>query len=256
MTIDTAGLVESPRSEHRAHDSSIEIDPSTLGQDSIFRDALGETAWERLHPMVRRRFGFRSGDGVGFIGEGVMDEVWRGGPHTVPFLWMGTRRNILFPEVGRGFPFTIRNYAYLDSFGRETWTVLRTFQTHAGPRKFDAYMVPGRERGRILDYLGTHQHLAVDLDLSVDEHGGLVIRSGEQRFYEGPLGFRYPSLFAGAAEVRERFCEETGMFHIRVEVRNRVWGRLFGYHGRFRPRWFAVDAVPADAYPVREERRE
>ena len=35
-----------------------------------------------------------------------------------------------------------------------------------------------QERARIVDYLGTHQHLAVDLELSVDERGGLRLRSG------------------------------------------------------------------------------
>lgn len=36
-----------------------------------------------------------------------------------------------------------------------------------------------------MDYLGTHQHLAVDLDLSVDDTGALILTSDAQRFYEG-----------------------------------------------------------------------
>jgi hypothetical protein len=41
-----------------------------------------------------------------------------------------------------------------------------------------------RRSTRIVDYLGSHEHLAVDIDLSVDEGGGLRLRSGAQRFYE------------------------------------------------------------------------
>jgi len=29
------------------------------------------------------------------------------------------------------------------------------------------------------------------------------LRSGEQRFYEGRIGFRFPPLFSGLADVRE-----------------------------------------------------
>ena len=42
-----------------------------------------------------------------------------------------------------------------------------------------------------------YEHLAVDIDLSVDEGGGLRLRSGAQRFYEGLIGFRFPMLFSG-----------------------------------------------------------
>ena len=46
-------------------------------------------------------------------------------------------------------------------------------------------MIYSEARGCIVDYLGSHEHLAVDIDLSVDEEGGLRLRSGAQRFYEG-----------------------------------------------------------------------
>lgn len=52
--------------------------------------------------------------------------------------------------------------------------------------------------GTIVDYLGTHRHLALDIDCWVDDDGAMCLRSGAQRFYEG-----------------------------------RVFGKLFGYRGRF-----------------------
>ena len=60
-------------------------------------------------------------------------------------------------------------------------------------------------RGRIVDYLGTHQHLAVDIDLSVDDRGGLRLRSGAQRFYEGGIGLAFPAALTGFADVCEWF---------------------------------------------------
>lgn len=223
---------------------------------SIFRRALGSD-FERLHPCIQRRFGFDSTDGVASIGTGVMDEVWRGRFWTVPFLYVGTWRRIMFPEVGRNIPFTIENYAFRDDFGRETVSLIRTFDSTTR-RRFDAYMIYSEERGRIVDYLGSHEHLAVDLDLSVDPDGGLRIRSGDQHFYEGLIGVRFPHLFSGRADVREWYDDELGRFRISVDVRNGQWGRLFGYSGAFDVEWPAVapGAVPPHILPIRQERRE
>lgn len=224
---------------------------------SIYQLAMGSD-FARLHPQIQRRFGFSADDQIGAIGRGVMDRVWHGRLYTLPFLYVGTWRRIMFPEYGRDVPFTIENYAYRDRFGRETVTWLRTFQTRR-PRRFDAYMIYSDERRRIVDYLGTHQHLAVDLELSVDPRtGGLRLRSGEQRFYEGPIAFRFPMFFSGVADVCEWYDDAAGRFRIEVKVTNRRWGPLFGYEGSFDVEWVRVSpgAVPAHAMPRREERRE
>ena len=112
--------------------------------------------------------------------------------------------------------------------------------------------------GRIVDYLGTHQHLAVDIDLSVDERGGLRLRSGAQRFYEGPIAFTFPMLFSGVADVCEWYDERDQRFHIEVNVHNRTWGPLFGYRGWFTVEWRTGEASvpPAHIFPRRTERRE
>jgi hypothetical protein len=222
----------------------------------IYRTALGEQ-FSRLHPKIQERFGFSSADGVASIGTGTMDEIWHGPVYTMPFLCVGSWRRIMFPERGQGVPFTIRNYAYVDEYGRETVTWIRNFETKT-PRRFDAYMIYSEQRGRIVDYLGTHQHLAVDIDLSVDERGGLCLRSGEQRFYERAIGFRFPLLFSGVAEVCEWYDDTDQRFHIKVYVHNSTWGPLFGYEGSFQVEWRRVarGEVPSDVLPVRSERRE
>ena len=223
---------------------------------SIYQLAMGSD-FQRLHPQIQRRFGFSSSDQTAAIGRGVMERIWHGRFYTLPFLYLGTWRRIMFPEQGTNIPFTIENYAYVDSFGRETVTWLRTFQTRR-PRRFDAYMIYSQQRGKIVDYLGTHEHLAVDIDLSVDERGGLRLRSGEQRFYERLIGFRFPLLFSGIADVCEWYDDVAGKFRIEVNVHNRAWGPLFGYTGAFDVDWLATPpgTVPAHAKPRREERRE
>jgi hypothetical protein len=223
---------------------------------SIYRRVLGSD-FSRLHPNIQRRFGLSHQDGLASIGTGVMDEIWHGAPYTLPFLYVGTWRRIMFPEKGRNVPFTIENYAYRDPLGRETVSWVRTFQT-TRRRRFDAYMIYSERRGCIVDYLGTHQHLAVDIDISVESNGGLRLRSGAQRFYQGSAGFDFPMLFSGVADVCEWYDDQQQCFRISVSARNRVWGPLFGYNGKFQVEWKSVSpgSVPAHILPRKTESRE
>ena len=223
---------------------------------SIYQQAMG-SEFTRLHPQIQRRFGLHSAQGLAAVGTGVMDRIWHGPPYTLPFLYLGAWRRILIPEQGRDIPFTIRNYAYLDCYGRETVTWVRDFWTPK-QRRFDAYMLYSEKRGCIVDYLGTHQHLAVDIEVTVAENGGLRLRSGEQRFYEGPVAFQFPLALSGVAEVCEWYDDAAGEFRIRVETTNRRWGRLFGYEGRFTVEWLdqAGQNTPTTLLPRRVERRE
>jgi hypothetical protein len=223
---------------------------------SIYEQALGEN-FRRLHPRIQERFGFCSRDNRACVGTGTMNQIWHGPAYTMPFLYIGSWRRIMFPERGENVPFTISNYAYVDDYGRETITWIRNFATPT-PRRFDAYMIFSPQRNRIVDYLGTHQHLAVDIDLSVDERGGLCLRSAEQRFYEGWIDFSFPLFFSGVADVCEWYEESDQRFHIEVNVSNRVWGPLFGYRGAFDIEWLSINSheTPKDILPLRCERRE
>ncbi|MFF8844493.1 DUF4166 domain-containing protein [Streptomyces sp. NPDC015127] len=223
---------------------------------SIFRAAMGD-AFDRLHPQLQRRFSVGLDSGEACTGRGVMDRIWHGGAFVKPFLALGGSRNILVPRTGRAVPFTIENVPYTDSYGRETVTFVRTFALPGGPRRFDATMVLAPEGDRVLDYLGTHQHLASDLHLSAEPDGSLLIRSGEHRFREGPFDLPVPQLIGGDAEVRESYDESCGRFRIRVRVTNRRFGPLFGYEGSFTAAYTDVRShgVRAGLRPVREEIR-
>ncbi|MEU9714832.1 DUF4166 domain-containing protein [Streptomyces sp. NPDC047976] len=223
---------------------------------SIFRAHMGAD-FDRLHPQIQRRFSVGLHSGEGCIGRGTMERIWHGGSFVKPFLRLGGTRNILVPHEGRNVPFVIENLPYTDSFGRETVTFVRTFHLPDGPRRFDATMVHSPERDCVLDYLGTHQHLASDLHMSAEPDGSLLIRSGEHRFREGPVDVRVPELIGGDAEVRESFDDATGRFRIRVRVVNRRFGPLFGYEGSFTAEYVDARAhgVRGSLRPVREEVR-
>ena len=219
---------------------------------SIFAAALGDD-FARLSPMMQKRFGIGIESGYACVGNGVMSRIRRGPWWVVPFLHFGKLRNILIPDVGENVPFTISNYPYLDPFGRETVTFVREYRVRSKPSRFDATMI--LSGGRILDYLGTHQHLAVDLDLTVEDDGSLHLTSDAQRFYEGPVAFRFPMLFSGRADLWEKYDEAADVYRIRMEVRNRVFGFLFGYEGEFTCEFPMASDAPTRLKPVRHEKR-
>jgi hypothetical protein len=220
---------------------------------SIFEQALGDE-FARLSPMMRKRFGVGLDAGYACVGTGVMSRIRRGPWWVVPFLHIGKLRNILIPDVGADVPFTIENYPYLDPFGRETVTFVREYTVGRKPSRFDATMI--LSDGRVLDYLGTHQHLAVDLELRVESDGSLHLRSNAQRFYEGrAVAFRFPMLFSGRADLHESWDEDAGVYRISMQVRNPVFGFLFGYEGEFRCEFPPATDAPARLKPVRHERR-
>ncbi|MFN3215842.1 MAG: DUF4166 domain-containing protein [Acidimicrobiales bacterium] len=225
---------------------------------SIYRRALGAD-FDRLHPEIRRRFDLDSTIDVAHLGSGVMHRITRGPKLISPFLWLGTTRNLLFPESGTDVPFTVANYAYRDAFGRETITWHRRFDLGHRSRTFDATMIYSAERGTIVDYLGSHQHLATDLVCHVDSEGGINFTSGEQRFYERGLRFRFPRALTGHARVREWFDDIAGCFRIEVDVTNPIVGHVFGYQGSFTIEQVPLDhpgEVPAHIRPRRETHRE
>lgn len=219
---------------------------------SIFEEALGAD-FHRLHPMMRRRFGVGLDSGEACVGRGVMASIRRGPWWTIPFLQIGRVRNILIPDTGTDVPFVIENYPYRDPLGRETVTFVREYTVGSKRRRFDATMI--LDEGRIVDYLGTHQHLAVDLQLRVDERGGLVLTSDAQRFYEGPISFRFPMLFSGRARLTEYYDDTDQRFHIDLEVRNHRLGFLFGYRGTFTADWIPARDAPTRLKPHRHEHR-
>ncbi|MDA0563415.1 DUF4166 domain-containing protein [Streptomonospora sp. S1-112] len=225
-------------------------------EEPLFRRALGAD-FDRLHPRLRRRFSTGLATGEACLGRGTMDRIWRGGAWVQPFLLVGALRNILVPRTGRGVAFTIENTPYRDSFGRQAVSFVRTFALPGGARRFDAAMVYSPERGCVVDYLGTHHHLAVDLHPGVDAHGALVIRSGAQRLREGPLDVGLPGLLSGAALVRESYDEAAGCFRVSVRVSHPVLGAVFGYEGSFTVRYVALERhrPGPGVRPRREERR-
>lgn len=222
---------------------------------SIFARALG-SEFNDLHPLIQKLFGLCSSDHHVAISEGVMEEIWHGRFYMRPFLRLGEKRNLLFAEHARDVPFTLHNYAYIDSFGRETVTWNRMFDSDP-PRRFDESMIFSTKRNCVLVYAGSHQHLGVEMHIRAGDDGALHMTTGAQRLYEFRVGVRFPLLFSGIGRIRLS-PSDGDRLRIDVNISNRIWGPIFGYNGWFSTRYEPCPPanIPDDVKPLREERRE
>ncbi|MDY7081619.1 MAG: DUF4166 domain-containing protein [Halobacteria archaeon] len=222
---------------------------------SIYHRALGDR-FHSLHPRLQERYGITSASGEFYVGTGEMEYVRTNG-YVSPLLRLGARRNLVLPESGEGVEFEIRNYAYEDSLGRETVSGIREFVLDT-QRRFDSYMVYSKERGGVVDYLGTHQNVAVDLYFTVDENGNLHISSEEGRFYTPYFGFGIPRALSTDARVSEYYDDTDDVFRVHVEIRNPAMGTVLEYEGSFegevRER-NANEDIPREYLPKRLENR-
>ncbi|MFC7442027.1 DUF4166 domain-containing protein [Laceyella putida] len=224
---------------------------------SLFQQALGAD-FAKLHPQMQRRFGISSRDQLAVVGRGVMKRIWLKGSWLRPFLAVASRRHLLVPRAGERIPFMIENYAYTDSFGRETLTFARTFQFADRKVHFDATMIYSEARQSVVDYLGLHQDIAADILLSVEPNGGLRLRSGAQRLVGWGASMPLPAVCTGHADVCEWYSEEEGCFKVEVRVSHPLIGEMFTYEGSFQAEYMDVrpDQVPERVKPKRESRRE
>lgn len=222
---------------------------------SILAGILGSD-FEKLHPKVRERYAISSSGDRYVEASGVMEKIWSGSPLYYPFLLVGAQRNAMFPETGSNVPFRIENWAYRDGFGRETLTLNRTFSLRK-ERRFDEYVVVDPSAPNLVIYVGTHQHLAVELFPEVTPEGGLRLRTGRQRLFFAGMSVRFPLILSAEGDIREWYDDSSERLRIDGRVRNRILGDVFCCVGSFssETKPVPVEGAPARVRPKREERR-
>lgn len=199
---------------------------------SVFERALGE-AYADLHPAIRRRYALTSADGTRCVGRGRMRSIRRN-RLALPVLWVGTARNLPFPETGTDVPFEVRTYPF-DDDGTETVAYVREFEVGPG-RRFDAYMHYDEGRDCVVDALGTHRTLHTELRFDATSTGALHVETGDQWTTLGGRRVSIPGPLRAEVDVTERYDDDRDRFEVAVEVSNPLVGFVFGYDG-----WFTVE---------------
>lgn len=209
---------------------------------SVYERALGED-FERLHPRLRKRYGFDSTDRTICVGTGRMERI-DSNALARPVLAVLASRDLPFPETGQDIPLTIRTYA-VENRSREEIVFRRSFDVRDGsPRRFDARMSYDSGRECIVDALGRGGRLVSELHPSVTDDGGLYIGSGRQHVRTPAGTIRIPEPLRAEVSVYERYDESAERFRIWVTVTNRLLGFVFGYAGHFTIEWRDCTSVP------------
>ncbi|MGP4078914.1 DUF4166 domain-containing protein [Pseudalkalibacillus sp. R45] len=224
---------------------------------SIYKKALGAD-FQRLHPKLQEKFRLSSDDHRAIICTGTMEEISGGRWFMSPFIKLGIKKNITFPERGTGIPFKLEKYAYKDPYEREMVAWIRTFHFKNADRRFDATMVYSDKTKGIIDYLGNQQASPVGIDFRVSETGGIRMKSTYQFFHLGEKRISVPSRMIGQATVNEEFDEKNNRFSIDVSVKNAVFGTIFRYKGHFQMEVVPMPPgqLPAYAFPQKFDARE
>lgn len=200
---------------------------------TIYKKVLGAD-FQKLHPKLQARYALPLGEP--FCAVGTMTSIQTGAAWLKPFLKWAARCHFLFPESGENVPFTLRNTCRLLPNGEEEIYWERTFYFNGVERRFNAFMTIDVKRKVVKDYLGEPSLFYSDLLFQATPDGRLRVRSGRQRIVIGRLEVPLPRLLEGDVTVEEGYDDVREAFTIRVDIRNRIVGRLMTYEGEFKER--------------------
>ncbi len=188
------------------------------------RQALGED-WPALGLVIRRHYDLPPHTQARLSVEGVMSvEV---SPVGRLFVTAGRLFDALVPFRGEGIPVTVRNWSRPDSramFWHRTFrypgrrpVVFRSRMEYAGGADIVEYVKYG---------LGIRMRLSAEGEnLRYDSRG--------YQWDLGPLTLRIPDwLLLGKATIHE-IPESAERFRVEFTIDHPLWGRTFGYAGRF-----------------------
>jgi hypothetical protein len=188
------------------------------------RQALGSD-WPSLGEVIRRHYDLPPQTETRLEVEGIMEVTVS--PVGRLFVTAGRLLDALVPFRGRDIPVTVRNWSQSDSnamFWHRTFRypkrqpiVFRSRMEHAGGEEIVEYVKYG---------LGIRMRLSAEGDtLRYDSRG--------YQWKLGPLTLRIPDwLLLGKAVIRE-IPESAEAFRVEFSIDHPIWGRTFGYAGRF-----------------------
>lgn len=192
----------------------------------VIRQALG-SAWEDLHPTVRRHYDLTPGEASETVLQGTMREISHSRVAKL-FLLPGRIFGALIPWQGENIPATVRNWTLADDAENLYWH-RRFIFPRKGAVTFSSRMVypGGRE---IIEYVKFG--LGIRMRLSVEKNS-LVYRSLGYQWDIGHLSVRFPDwLILGTGTIVERGLSDDE-FEMDFQMHHPWFGRTFAYSGVF-----------------------
>ncbi len=188
------------------------------------RQALGAD-WPTLGEVIRRHYDLPPRTDTRIEVKGIMEVTVS--PVGRLFVTAGRLFDALVPFSGANLPVTVRNWSQPDSkamfwhrtfrYAQKPPIVFRSRMEYAGGREIVEYVKYG---------------LGIRMQLSA-EGGSLRYDSRGYQWDLGPLTLKIPDwVLLGKATIRE-IPESPQAFRVEFTIDHPIWGRTFGYAGRF-----------------------
>jgi hypothetical protein len=193
----------------------------------LFRRVLGEDAWNRLAPVVRRHYDIPPSAGAPQILRGVMEEIYHA-PVVKPWLAMARGFEALVPYQGSDVPTEVRNWT--DPARPEALFWHRTFHFPDGRHSVFTSRMEAGANGEVIEFL----RLGVGVRMAVSERdGALAFTARDHCWRLGPVLAGIPNwALLGRATVVESPVSDSEL-RVDFEIVHPLFGRTFGYRGQF-----------------------
>jgi len=193
-------------------------------QHAPIRQALG-SEWPKLGTAIRRHYDLPPNTDTQLKVEGIMEVVLS--PIGKLFILVGRLLDALVPFKGQDIPVAVCNWSTPESSAM-FWH--RTFRYPGkGPIVFHSRMEHAGDNN-IVEYV----KFGLGMRLQVSTEGETLRYDSQGYQWDlGPLTLRIPDwLMLGKAVIRETPISEQA-FQVSFEINHPLWGRTFGYSGRF-----------------------
>jgi hypothetical protein len=191
----------------------------------LFQRVLGDAAWYRLAPAIRRHYSLS--DGQTLVLHGVMTEIFHS-PWIKPLLLIAQAIDALVPHQGTEVPVEVRNRT--DPAHPQTLYWHRTFRFPDGRTTHFRSRMEAVADGQIVELL----RLGIGIHLQVDERdGALQYRALRHCWKIGPWMLPIPNwLLLGDAIIIESAASAEELY-LDFRIDHPLLGRTFGYRGCF-----------------------
>ncbi|HLF96205.1 MAG TPA: DUF4166 domain-containing protein [Methylococcaceae bacterium] len=193
----------------------------------LFQRALGNAAWNRLAPAVRRHYAMSAATAETRTLPGIMEEIYHA-PFIKPLLLFARGFDALVPYRGRDVPVEVRNWT--DPAYPQALFWHRTFRFADGRRTVFLSRMESDRPGEIVELL----RFGVGIRMRVEEQNGALVYTALEHCWK--IGSRLPGIpnwaLLGTATIVERAISDDEL-HLDFAIKHPLFGRTFGYRGRF-----------------------
>ncbi len=202
----------------------------TIPKPNSYRGILGEAAWQRLHPDIRKRFDHNQAQ-RSVCYEGTMEIVDMSGPGALLAQACRLIGTPLALHRGNNIPTVVDVYPNLKLNGM-TWDRLYAFNDKPANRvrstkciQADAGLV------EVVGY-GFGMYLRIS-----EKHGAIVFKS--RGFFCKLKNFKFsiPNWLSPGKTTVTQTALSNGYFTFELNVQHMIWGRMFWQHGTFKEKY-------------------